>query len=113
MHGFGEDSSVHTDWCCFSNVPYPTMRFTLKQYLTDEEVQTQEMRDNLPKGARKWGGEKWIDGSFVIYFDEIPKGCESHPWNHTEEDIINRGLVEGTDYKVWKNNSISKYCIRV
>ena len=113
MHGFGEDSRVHTDWCCFSNVPYPTMRFTLKKYLTDKEVQTQEMRDNPHKGARSWGGDKWIDGSFVIYFDKIPKGCEKHPWNHTEEDIINRGLVEGTDYKVWKNNLISKYCIRV
>lgn len=56
MHGFKEDSEIHTDWCCFSNVPYPTMRFTFKQYLTDEEVQTQEMRENPPKGARDWGG---------------------------------------------------------
>ena len=29
MHGFKEDSNIHTDWCCFSEVPYPTMRFTL------------------------------------------------------------------------------------
>jgi hypothetical protein len=30
MHGFKEDSSIHTDWCCFSNVPYPTMRYSLE-----------------------------------------------------------------------------------
>ncbi len=29
MHGFREDPGVHSDWCCFSNVPYPTMRYTL------------------------------------------------------------------------------------
>jgi hypothetical protein len=89
------------------------MRFTLKQYLTDEEIQTQELRDNPPKGAREWGGEDWKPGSFVIYKGEIPEGCENHPWNHREEDIINRGLVEGRDYTVWKNNRISKFCIRV
>jgi len=108
MHGFKEDSSVHTDWCCFSNVPYPTMRFTLKEM---PQGQTQEMRDNPPKGARDWGGKDWKPGSFVIYKGEIPEGCEKHPWNHREEDIVNRGLVEGKDYTVWKNNRISKFCI--
>ena len=27
--GFKEDSEVHTDWCIFSEIPYPTMRLTL------------------------------------------------------------------------------------
>ena len=27
--GFKEDTTVHTDWCIFSKIPYPTMRLTL------------------------------------------------------------------------------------
>ena len=27
--GFKEDLEVHTDWCIFSEIPYPTMRLTL------------------------------------------------------------------------------------
>lgn len=113
MHGFGEDSRVHTDWCCFSNVPYPTMRFTFKQYLTDEEVQSQELRDNPPYGAREWGGKMWKPGSFVIWKGDIPRECINHPWNHRKEDIINRYLVEDEDYRVWKSNDKTKFCIRV
>lgn len=132
MHGFKEDSSIHTDWCCFSKVPYPTMKFSFKEIPQLDlaswgrrgseklleatkkmpQGQTQEMRDNPELyGARSWGGKKWKPGSFVLYKTEIPKGCENHPWNHREEDIVNRGLVEGEDYKVWKKNRISKFCI--
>ena len=106
MHGFKEDSSIHTDWCCFSKVPYPTMKFSFKNM---PQGQTKEMRDD--PGSKSWGGEKWKPGSFVLYKTEIPKGCENHPWNHREEDIVNQGLKEGTDYKVWKKNRISKFCI--
>ena len=28
--GFIEDPEVHTDWCIFSQVPYPTMRLSLE-----------------------------------------------------------------------------------
>ncbi len=108
MHGFKEDPEIHTNWCCFSNVPYPTMKFSFKQL---PQGQTQEMRDNAPYGARDWGGKEWKLGSFVLYKSEIPEGCEKHPWNHREEDIINKGLKEGEDYEVWKENRISKFCI--
>ena len=30
MHGYKEDPDVHLNWCCFSEVPYPTMRLSLK-----------------------------------------------------------------------------------
>jgi hypothetical protein len=26
-HGFKEDIEVHLDWCCFGDIPYPTMRY--------------------------------------------------------------------------------------
>jgi len=29
MFGFKEDPKVHTDWCIFSDIPYPTMRLSL------------------------------------------------------------------------------------
>ena len=29
MHGFKEDPDVHLNWCCFSEIPYPTMRLSL------------------------------------------------------------------------------------
>jgi len=29
MYGYKEDAKVHTDWCCFSEVPFPTMRLTI------------------------------------------------------------------------------------
>ena len=30
MFGFREDLYVHTDWCCFGGIPYPTMRLSIK-----------------------------------------------------------------------------------
>ena len=30
MHGYKEDSNVHTEWCCFSEIPYPTMRLRIQ-----------------------------------------------------------------------------------
>jgi len=30
MFGFKEDPRVHTDWCMFSEIPYPTMRISLE-----------------------------------------------------------------------------------
>ena len=30
MHGYKEDPDVHLSWCCFSEIPYPTMRLQLK-----------------------------------------------------------------------------------
>ena len=32
MHGFKEYPEIHTDWCCFSKIPYPTMKYTLPVY---------------------------------------------------------------------------------
>ena len=29
-HGYKEDPDVHFNWCCFSEIPYPTMRLELK-----------------------------------------------------------------------------------
>ena len=29
MYGYKEDAYIHTDWCCFSGVPFPTMRLTI------------------------------------------------------------------------------------
>ena len=29
MHGYKEDPDIHLNWCCFSEIPYPTMRLTL------------------------------------------------------------------------------------
>lgn len=29
MHGYREDPDVHINWCCFSDIPYPTMRLKL------------------------------------------------------------------------------------
>lgn len=29
MHGYKEDPNVHLNWCCFSEIPYPTMRLSL------------------------------------------------------------------------------------
>jgi len=29
-HGFQEDSDIHLNWCCFTEVPYPTMRLSLE-----------------------------------------------------------------------------------
>ena len=123
MHGFKEDPEVHTDWCCFSNIPYPTMRFSFKEMSRDKsenlleatkkmpQGQTLEMRDNPELfGVRSWGGKKWTVGSFVLYKGEIPKGCQNHPWNHKEQDILDCGLKEGKDYMVWKNNLRSKFC---
>ena len=30
MHGYKEDPNVHLNWCCFSEIPYPTMRLSLE-----------------------------------------------------------------------------------
>ena len=30
MHGYKEYPEVHLNWCCFSEIPYPTMRLSLE-----------------------------------------------------------------------------------
>ncbi len=29
MHGYREDPKIHTDWCCFSEIPFPAMRLKI------------------------------------------------------------------------------------
>ena len=29
-NGYREDPDIHLNWCCFSEIPYPTMRLTLE-----------------------------------------------------------------------------------
>ena len=65
------------------------------------------MKDNPPKGARDW--EERLETWIFCNIQEESEGCENRPW------VIEKGMQSWfggrTDYKVWKNNRISKYYI--